>query len=144
MSKKEDYNNNQNKKHVPETVKLRNMQPRQNSMNDAEYKKMMNKLANHYEDKKKEIDELVKYIGKEILFCDPLDFLNYLITQDFLSSLENLEQYSELYYSENQLFISLSIEYTHSILVSNKQLVNQQNDLNEDNTEKYSMLQKKS
>ena len=89
----------------------------QNNMTEEQHREWIAKMASHYDEKKKEIDNLVETIKNKLALVDPLMLFNFLTSMNSLS-LMNLAVSSEMNMSAEITFQLRSVEYIQSLLVS--------------------------
>lgn len=100
-----------------------------NNMTEEQHEQWILELASNYEEKKEEIDGLIKTIKEKLDLVDPLTLFNYLTSMNTLL-LFNLGMSSESEMPADVIFQLRSVEYIQSLLVSMKHDKN--SEINED------------
>lgn len=100
-----------------EVARFDNIIVTQNNMTEEQHREWIAKMASHYDEKKKEIDNLVETIKNKLALVDPLMLFNFLTSMNSLS-LMNLAVSSEMNMSAEITFQLRSVEYIQSLLVS--------------------------
>ena len=75
--KADDYFNNG----LFEVARFGNTVVTHNNMNEDQYKEWISQIANHYDEEKEEIDNLIKKIKSNLESVDPLTLFNFLQNQ---------------------------------------------------------------
>ena len=73
----DDYFNNG----LFEVARFGNTVVTHNNMNEDQYKEWISQIANHYDEEKEEIDNLIKKIKSNLESVDPLTLFNFLQNQ---------------------------------------------------------------
>lgn len=113
--KADDYFNNG----LFEVARFGNTVVTHNNMNEDQYKEWISQIANHYDEEKEEIDNLIKKIKSNLESVDPLTLFNFLTSMNSMA-LMSPTLISEMEISADINFQLRSVEYVQSLLVSMK------------------------
>ena len=91
----------------------------QNDMTEEQYKEWVSKIAEHYMEEKEETDALIKIIRGKLALVNPLDLFNFLTSMNTILHMSS-EVTSEMEETVDVYFLSKSLEYIQSLLVSTK------------------------